>query len=329
MGEVRKVRVTIAEAEGSVPRDCGTSMVVLEGRIEGTIGGGALEHQAMLHAMKLLAGATGEPWQRDVLRLPLGPALGQCCGGFVRLLFEVISGDEAGAGAGARLTARPLRSGVVPLAASGKDGMAGWPRTVAAAAVQMLAGGRPVAARLVKGRGGEPDWLIEQAAGPRPLLCLWGAGHVGRAIVRVAEGLPIGMLWIDTAPERFPASMPAEAERIVAPEPSAFVRSAPAGAYHLVMTYSHQLDQSVCAALLARGDFAFLGLIGSATKRARFHHRLREAGHSESVLARLVCPIGIGGITGKEPAAIAVAAVAQLLQEIGKASAAGHVREVA
>ena len=85
-------------------------------------------------------------------------------------------------------------------------------------------------------------------------------------------------------------------------------------AFHLVMTHSHQLDLALCEAVLRRGDFAYLGLIGSATKRARFEHRLREGGLDDAALARLTCPIGVPGITGKSPPEIAVAVAAQLLQ---------------
>jgi xanthine dehydrogenase accessory factor len=333
MGETAKVRVTIAEVEGSTPRDAGTSMLVLPSGIDGTIGGGMLEHQAMQHARAMLRAGEAGPWRRDVLKVPLGPALGQCCGGFVRLLFEVMGRKEAAQLAslsvGARLIARQLRSGGRPVAIARPGDTQALPRAVANAVSSVLAGELLPAALLVKGRGGEPDWLIEPADRPRPILCLWGAGHVGRAIVRAADGLPIRILWIDTAADRFPDPFPVRAERVTVGTPSTFVPAAPAGAYHLVMTYSHQLDQSICEALLSRGDFAFLGLIGSATKRARFLKRLREAGLPDARLARLTCPIGIGGITSKEPAAIAIAALAQLLQEIEKAAARRPIREAA
>ena len=95
---------------------------------------------------------------------------------------------------------------------------------------------------------------------------------------------------------------------------------APAGAFYLVLTHSHDLDLAITHAILRRGDFGFLGLIGSKTKRARFEHRLAERGIAPALLERMVCPIGVPGIEGKEPEVIAVAVVAQLLQLSGPAS---------
>jgi xanthine dehydrogenase accessory factor len=81
----------------------------------------------------------------------------------------------------------------------------------------------------------------------------------------------------------------------------------------LVLTHSHQLDLEICDRVLRRGDFAFLGLIGSATKKARFLRSLKERGHDAAELERLVCPIGLAQIPGKQPMAIAVSTAAQLL----------------
>jgi xanthine dehydrogenase accessory factor len=96
------------------------------------------------------------------------------------------------------------------------------------------------------------------------------------------------------------------------------VRQAPPGAFYLVLTHSHELDLAITEAILRRGDFGYLGLIGSATKRARFLHRFQQRGIAEAALARLTCPIGVPGITGKQPERIAVAVVAQLLQAASK-----------
>jgi xanthine dehydrogenase accessory factor len=172
----------------------------------------------------------------------------------------------------------------------------------------MLSGLRPRRAALIR------DWLIEPVSDRRPKLYLYGAGHVGRAIVSVAAALPLDVVWVDTEPGRFPAAIPGDIRIEITAEPAAAAATAEAGCYHLVMTYSHAIDLAICHVLLQRNDFAFLGLIGSKTKRGRFLTRLRQAGIGDAALQRLTCPIGIGGITGKEPAAIAVSAVAQLLQ---------------
>jgi xanthine dehydrogenase accessory factor len=155
-------------------------------------------------------------------------------------------------------------------------------------------------------------------------LQLYGAGHVGRAIVQVLATLPCKVQWVDERESEFPSQpLPAHIERVCVEPVQAEVTSAPPGAFYLVLTHSHDLDMALTQAILARGDFGFLGLIGSKTKRARFEHRLRERGVPEALLARMVCPIGLPGIAGKAPGIIAVAAVAQLLVAAGAAGAQG------
>ena len=151
-------------------------------------------------------------------------------------------------------------------------------------------------------------------AAPRFVLQLYGAGHVGRAIVRLLESIDCRVSWIDERDSEFPSEASAPHIQRVCVEPvEAEVAHAPPGAYYLVLTHSHALDLRVTEAILRRGDFAYLGLIGSRTKRARFVHRFDERGIAPAVLARLTCPIGVPGISGKEPGVIAVAVVAQLL----------------
>lgn len=285
-------RVVIAGVKGSTPRGTGTAMLVWAEGQSGTIGGGSLEFQATRLARSLLA-AEGR-WARQVLTIPLGPALGQCCGGQVTLLIERFGAEEANLLAalplGERTLLRPTASGVPPSSRAQLEG-----------------------ARL------EGDTMIEPFAPARLPLWLYGAGHVGRAVVRVAEGLPLALTWIDTQAERFPDPLQSHVTPLVAAEPGRAVRHAPDAAVHLVMTYSHALDLDICHAVLSR-PFGHLGLIGSATKRARFRSRLRALGHSDAALARLVCPIGDPAL-GKEPAAIALGALAEVLR-LGRAPVA-------
>lgn len=321
------VRVMVIGAEGSVPRDAGTVMIISAQTCSGTIGGGALEHQAIGLARRMILEASPQArWLRQTASLPLGPSLGQCCGGHVRLLLELVRADEqttlADRAGPARLLARPLASGGPVIALDDRKDCRDLPLGVQRVAREMLSGAQPAVLQVMKGRGAEPDWLLEPIERDRPVLHLYGAGHVGRAIMRVTDGLVLRRVWIDTAPERFPDDLPSQIETIVAADPAAHAGIAPADGCHIVLTYSHALDLAICHALLARGDFAFLGLIGSATKRARFLKRLGEAGHGEAALARLVCPIGIEGITDKEPAAIAIATAAQLLRVIERTRAA-------
>ena len=156
----------------------------------------------------------------------------------------------------------------------------------------------------------------EQWAAPAPrfMLQLYGAGHVGRAIVGLLSGIACRVQWIDERESEFPAApSPPHIERVCVEPVQAEVAAAPAGAYYLVLTHSHDLDMALAQAILQRSDFGFFGLIGSKTKRARFEHRFAQQGLDAALIARMVCPIGLAGIQGKEPEVIAVAVVAQLL----------------
>lgn len=157
--------------------------------------------------------------------------------------------------------------------------------------------------------------LTEWPAAPsRFRLHLFGAGHVGRAIVQVLAGVPCRIVWIDERESEFPAEPAPPNVDCVCVEPvEAEVAQGRPGDAYLVLTHSHALDLAITEAILKRGDFGWFGLIGSATKRARFEHRLRERGIEEATLARMACPIGLAGVAGKQPGVIAVSVAAQLL----------------
>ena len=146
-------------------------------------------------------------------------------------------------------------------------------------------------------------------------VALFGAGHVGGALVNILAGISdCRITWVDSRAGQFPTDLPPNVETRLSDNPVAEVENLPQQAYCLVMTHDHQLDQDLCEALLRRDDFAFLGLIGSATKQRRFSQRLREKGISEQQMERLTCPIGIPGIASKEPGVIAISVAAQLLK---------------
>ncbi|SFJ10389.1 xanthine dehydrogenase accessory protein XdhC [Jannaschia pohangensis] len=261
-------RVLVAQAKGSVPRGAGTSMLVWADGFQGTIGGGALEWQALARAREVLAG--GGP---RVDRIPLGPALGQCCGGSVTLVTE-------------RLEVVP------PLP---------WLRRVEGQA------GAPE----MRGFAFADGWLQEVATSPARPVWVWGAGHVGAALVGTLAPLPqFDVIWVDTDAARFPA-IPQGAERLVAVDPGRAMAHAPGTAEHLILTYSHEVDLALCHAALVRG-FTFCGLIGSASKWARFRSRLGALGHSDAEIDRITCPIGDPSL-GKHPQAIAIGVAARLL----------------
>ncbi len=291
------VRIVVTEIAGSTPREAGASMCVWADGQEGTIGGGALEHEATLTARRMLAG--GQKARLD--RLPLGPTLGQCCGGAVTLLSEVWN-IESLPDAGAPVVARALpgKSAEMPLAVR---------RILARARGE----GQEIAPRIVQG------WFVEPCARPRRELWVWGAGHVGRAIVATLAPLPdLQVTWIDTAAERFPPIPEGVTQRIAA-SPADLVPDAPARAEHLILTFSHALDLDLCHRLLNHG-FRSLGLIGSATKWARFRSRLAMLGHAPAQIARIACPIGRPAL-GKHPQAIAIGVAAAFLNETGAESA--------
>ncbi len=314
------VRVSIVRAEGSAPRGAGVAMTVAAESFTGTIGGGALEHEALSAARTMLSdrrGAAAPAWRRSVRDYPLGPSLGQCCGGRVRLLFEVLAAAELAAmmealggdeKAAEVMALRPLKPGPpMEFAHHRKDDRDHWPLPLRRLVRETMAGVRPRGPILAAG------WYAEPLDPDLAPLFLYGAGHVGRAVAKVLADLPFEVHWVDTGAGRFPDPMPPGVHRLVAADPARAARHAPAGAWHVVMTFSHALDLEVCRTVLAGGDFAYLGVIASKTKRARFVRRLRDAGLPEAAVARLHAPIGLPGLAGKEPSVIAVSLAADLL----------------
>ena len=320
------VSVIVAAAEGSAPREAGAWMLVDRDGQGGTVGGGRLEWEASRTARAMLD-EPAAPWRRALRDYPLGPDLEQCCGGFVRLLYERVGAAElaqlpATLPAGGLLL-HPVAGGAAVEFVADRRTAKTLPFTLTKVATEILSGHAPRATALIEAEA--ESWLLHPVEAPGRPLNLFGAGHVGRAIVRTLEGLPFAVTWIDTDearfPARFPAGLPADVRRLVSDDPAAVAAAAPDGAFHLVLTYSHALDFDICRALLADNRFGFAGLIGSETKRARFFKRFRDAGIGEAALARLTCPIGIAGIAGKEPATIAVTVVAQLLHRLSATDA--------
>jgi len=173
----------------------------------------------------------------------------------------------------------------------------------------------PALPRLIRGRNAELT-LLERLDDAMPEVWLYGAGHVGQALARILVELPVRLTWTDSRAEWLPRTGAERMHIKHRAEPAATLDEAPVGAYFVVMTHSHALDYALCRTLLERNDFAWLGLIGSMSKAARFRSRLARDGVAAEAIARLVCPIGVQGIASKSPSAIAVAIAAQLLQQI-------------
>jgi xanthine dehydrogenase accessory factor len=289
------VLVTVAEAKGSTPREAGAKMLVRPDGIVGSVGGGQLELLAIDAARRLMADGADRP---ELMRYSLGPDLGQCCGGAVRLLLEPLSAADRDWLADWQ--ARLSRHGAATLTTA-SDGRKKW------AEFETVDDGAHVAD---KGQSWQVTEIVRRRARP---VWLFGAGHVGRALAKVLVELPFAVTWLDSRYDGFPEEIPAGITHVTAPQLAAKVDEARPATLFLVMTHSHQLDLEICDRVLKRGDFAFLGLIGSETKRARFVSTLKGRGHSAGALERLVCPIGLAQIPGKQPMAIAVSTAAQLL----------------
>ena len=231
------VLVTVLTVKGSAPRDAGTKMLVSADRTVNTIGGGQLEHDAIQTARALLQQGRD---QQQIIDYPLGPKLGQCCGGRVHVLYECF----------------------------------------APSAVE---------------------------------IALFGAGHVGRALTSILCQLPVRLRWIDNRAEEFPDSMPPGVEKVLSEDPEAEISALNPGAYVIVMTHNHPLDYAIAEAALKRNDTAYVGVIGSSTKAARFRKRLQYWGFPDAVIEHMHCPVGLQSVPGKHPMEVAVSIAAEVI----------------
>lgn len=319
------VLVTLNRLAGSAPRESGARMVVGARTRRGSIGGGNLEYTAMHRARELLSESEAPRQLHEPYGL--GPAMQQCCGGAVTVLYEVLSGDCPEWIRGVRASRDSGEAAVLAQAVDGvpRRSVVGFrgrgdppvPDPVRQGARAILEGAsEPTADGALPSleNDGITWWLERLAPASSPVL-LFGAGHVGTEVARLLARLPFRLRWIDSRTDAFDRPAPDGVETVVTDDPVAEVAAAPPGAVFIVMTHSHPLDEDVCHAVLNREDFAWLGLIGSESKRKRFVHRLARRGVEAERLERLVCPVGIGGIGGKQPATIALSLAAQLMME--------------
>lgn len=313
------VLVTIAVVKGSTPREAGAKMLVTAEGIAGSIGGGHLELKAIDEARALLGGeAVATPFIRDYA---LGPALGQCCGGFTSVLFEPLGATNEAwldALAGAVVSERPavrvvgLDDGAKAVFTAEQESGDVVPEAIgvrARAALKDASG-----TRIEPDGESGPRYVIDPEIPRGFRVVLFGAGHVGTALVSLLATLPCRVTWVDSRDDVFPADVPENVTAVVSDVPAYEADDAVPDAIYLVMTHSHGIDLQICERVLKRGDFAYLGLIGSKTKRERFRRDLGAKGLSAALLDRITCPIGIPGIAGKHPNVIAVAVAAELLQ---------------
>jgi len=285
-------RVLILKTFGSAPRDEGTTMLIWDSGQFGTIGGGELEYQVTRLAKKIIIDNKGS----RIKKFSLGPDMGQCCGGAVELLIEIldetkvkfISVDDG-------FFARPVfkdekslnvqaliksyRNKSVPIKTSFKDG-----------------------------------WLFEPVTKEKELIWIYGAGHVGTAIANILSKLSqFSVTCIDTSQDRYPDNFPKTVKKLITKNPAHIVQYAPSETHHLILTYSHALDLEICHQLLQH-NFATAGLIGSKTKWARFKKRLNELNYTFEQINRIICPIGEPSF-GKSPYEIAIGVASMLLDK--------------
>ena len=304
--------VTVAGVRGSAPREIGAKMIVTSTETIGTIGGGQLEYQSTRVAVEMLND------QGSTLRsFPLGSSMGQCCGGVVEILFEPLTDGlpvwlrDLAALHGQRepaiIATRISRTNPAKFVVTG-DQVFGADEEDASlvARARRILDGVPTTVRDVQE-------FFEPVVAPDLNIAVFGAGHVGAAVVNALSELDCNIRWIDSRAKMF-RKVPVNVRAIDAPDPALEVAAMPADSFYLVMTHSHAMDFDICDRILRRRDARYCGLIGSLSKRRRFEKRYRQQGMSQAVIDQLVCPIGVDGISGKKPAEIAVSAAAEILK---------------
>ncbi|MEB3753419.1 xanthine dehydrogenase accessory protein XdhC [Acinetobacter sp. MD2(2019)] len=299
------VLVSVVRADGSTPREVGASMLLRfdsqqQWQQSDTIGGGHLEFQAIDIAQAMLTGS--EPRIRFVERFNLSARLGQCCGGVMWLLFEKIA---------------PSKDDLLAYHQAWQTGQTIVRSTRLDQASTWHIGTHQPLHSTPKFDQSNTAWQWTQTVQPYAMrVMIFGAGHVGEAIVRCLLPIGVQITWVDNRDDIFPQDVQNQVRCISSDVPEAEITHFDRSGAILILTHDHQLDLQLCFEALkpTQQPFAYVGMIGSKSKRAIFEKRMQARGYTETELQRLVCPIGIDGITSKQPAIIAVSVVADLLQ---------------
>ncbi len=245
--------VRIINTKGSVPRNENVFMAITDNKQYGTIGGGELEYRVTKESIKLLNCINN----KKILDFPLGPSLGQCCGGYIKIqLIKYRNGNEL----------------------------------------------------LLKNN------LMDEILYNNKNLYIFGAGHVSNALMNKLEGIGFNIFVVDSRETYIKQIKHEYINRILAKNPEIIIKNSPPDSYYIIMTHSHQIDLMICASILKKNNFSFIGLIGSKTKKMRFYKRLLEMNFNEKLINKIECPIGLTQIQGKEPDIIAISIIARLLE---------------
>jgi len=328
LNETSVVMVSVARTHGSTPREVGAKLFVTSNGVVGTIGGGNLEYQASQIATDLLQ---DDQNKGSVMKnFSLSAGLGMCCGGTVDLIFERLSQKNTCWLAKAKKACNASQNLIlmsefynnkVDKTVMAKEDLllesCELPQAVKAAALKVLQDTKQQA-KLLQWQENKV-FYIEPLGQAKNTLYLFGAGHVGQAIVNLMQNLNWNIHWIDTREQCLEAQLLADkvanTSLYLTDSPEAEIALAKQGSYYLVMTHDHALDLNLCEHILKRDDYDYFGVIGSKTKRKRFEHRLLAKGYQQKILNKMICPIGINGIKSKHATSIAVSVVAQLLQQ--------------
>ena len=300
---IAHVLATVVAVNGSAPRALQAKMIVTQDSIVDTLGGGGLEHDVVNTARQLLNGEIAATVSKEV-----------------KPKVSETNDDSASA----------------PSKAVRRDAV--------------YTKHYPLGAKLAQCCGGSVTVMFECFNVTPPMSVLvFGAGHVASALMTILAELPCQVDWVDSRPEMFKRylvdesttnqsklyNLPAHIRPHIDDEPVDFVRpfiEQGGQRFILVMTHDHSVDFELVRAALdtisdtssphdKRSDISapYIGCIASATKAKRFRDRLIQRGYSEQLVNQLVMPIGLQ-IGGKEPMAVAVSIVAQLLQQYHQAT---------
>ncbi len=303
------VVVTVIAVDGSVPREIGATMIVSDDQETGTIGGGNLEYSAIARARELLTEPHSiEPHSIECQRVALGPSLGQCCGGRVELLYERVSLKSCWLQA---LAMQPVDQVSddrwLFRCLDSLESFVALPTDDVARSIEL----RSCAGISQAGDDGK-RWFCQPVRPDLPDIWIFGAGHVGQSVVEQLSLLPCRISWFDHRQEWLSHRPELDVRRVLTDAPADEVAAAAANAYFVVMTHSHAVDFDICYAVLQREQFAWLGLIGSITKRQTFTNRLRQRGIPEGLIEQMACPLGNLPLRSSLPSIIALNLAAEL-----------------